>query len=256
MVKIVRDFAKKNNIIAGVCSAGSLKAEWLASPFVPFVSGDIERRTNPNATLKGAKNIVVIGVPYEKSEFENLSSLGTNDDYHARVKFFLRALVNELKNELQSQKNFKYKILIDSPGPDERALAYHAGLGFFGRNGLIISSEFGSRFNIGCLFTDIGNEGEDKRTVHLSNPPDSLCTDCNLCINACPTNALSENGFQAQKCISYLTQKDELSPEEEKLLSNSRQLYGCDICADVCPFNALTTKHTKVKAILVNPQEW
>jgi len=171
-----------------------------------------------------------------------LSSLGVNDDYHIRVKGLLRELVKESK----TQGDFKYKILVDSPGLDERALAHRAGLGFFGRNGLIISQKFGSRFNIGCLLTDI-KLPEDHPPV---SPAFHCPPDCDLCIKACPTGALGSGNLLAHRCISYLTQKDKLSPEEEKLLGN--QLYGCDICQDICPFNA----HMPKQAICVNPQEW
>jgi epoxyqueuosine reductase QueG len=133
---------------------------------------------------------------------------------------------------------FNYKILVDSAGLDERALAHRAGLGFYGRNGLIISKEFGSRFNIGCLLCDVqipafSNRHEDFPTAC---PPD-----CDLCIAACPTNALDNGKFNVSRCVSYLTQKDELSPEEEKLIALGGQIYGCEICQDACPFNAART---------------
>jgi epoxyqueuosine reductase len=239
---IVNKFAEKNNIIAGICDAAPLDSARLLT-FTPFVSGDIAKRADPQATLRGAQSIIVIGARHSSTvTHENgtvpLSSLGANDDYHIKVKKILRDLVEELKI---SYENFKYKALVDSPGLDERALAYRAGLGFFGRNGLIISEKFGSRFNIGCLLTDIPFSPSEKTT--RSCPPH-----CNLCIDACPTAALSAAGFQAARCISYLTQKDELSPDEEKLIAG--HLFGCDICQDACPFNE------KKQAVFVNPEDW
>jgi epoxyqueuosine reductase len=77
-------------------------------------------------------------------------------------------------------------------------------------------------------------------------------SDCDLCISACPSNALENGRFNVTRCLSYLTQKDELSPEEEKLIAHGGQLYGCEICQDACPFNA--PKKSQSRA--VNPQDW
>ncbi|MCL2386531.1 MAG: DUF1730 domain-containing protein [Defluviitaleaceae bacterium] len=263
-MEILNSFAKKHNIIVGACHSAPLDtARLLASPFVPFVSGDISKRTDPQVSLRDVRSIIVIGVGYgnpthetitnadndgnsEVSPLAQLSSLGVNEDYHIRVKGLLRELVNELK----AQGDFKHRILVDSPALDERALAYRAGLGFFGRNGLIISREFGSRFNIGCLLTDIFSISSTQPVLvddNLSCPPN-----CSLCINACPANAIGGDVLEASQCISYLTQKEELSPAEEIFIGQQRQLYGCDICQDVCPFNAHMPKYST----LINPQKW
>jgi epoxyqueuosine reductase len=237
---------------------------------VPFVSRDFAKRTDPAKSLKNANLIIVIGVPYEKNKtvgfqptpdplFEksgaktltlgNLSSLGTNADYHKRAKVLLR----ELAEELGELGEFKHKILVDSPALDERAIAHRAGLGFFGKNGLLISPKFGSRFNIGCLVISthdkvlmklfqkfLGGSGGEAPTV--CNPS------CDLCLKACPTGALGGGALDSERCISYLTQKDDLSPEEEKMLAG--QLYGCDICQNCCPFN------TPAQAAAINPSDW
>jgi len=243
LYEIIESFAKKNNIIAGACHAVPIDSARLsASPFVPFVSSDLKKRTDPTLSLRGVESIIVIGVGHSPG-FARLSSLGTNNDYHPRVK----NLLCELTEELKTHSDFKYKILVDSPALDERALAERAGLGFFGRNGLIISKKFGSRFNIGCLLTDL--KPGDKRTIPLPYPTPVNCPpECDLCIKSCPTDALSGKNLNAAQCISYLTQKGELSCEEEKMLSG--QLYGCDICQDVCPFNE------KVQSVTIDPQEW
>jgi epoxyqueuosine reductase QueG len=237
-------------------------------PFVPFVSSDLKKRTEPQESLRGVESIVVIGVaptlrpadaeppnpvipnpspsPVIPGLTRNplpvaqLSSLGVNDDYHPRVKNLLRELVNELKKHSE----FSYKILVDSPTLDERALAERAGIGFFGRNGLIISEKFGSRFNIGCLLTNLCLPKNFSEKKSVSECP----SNCNLCIDACPTGALGGKNLNAARCISYLTQKEELSPEEEKMLSG--QLYGCDICQESCPFNK------KKEATQIDPREW
>ncbi|MCL2047445.1 MAG: hypothetical protein FWG87_01845 [Defluviitaleaceae bacterium] len=243
-------FAEKHNIIAGVCNAEPLT---LPDKFVPFVK-NTEKRTNPQLSLKGAQSIVVIGVAN--------SPLVADDDYHVRVRGLSRQLAAELGVE-------EYKILVDSPALDERALAYRAGLGFYGRNGLIISKRFGSRFNIGCLLlrerlvfvkeaTTQKDEGEGVACSRIAPSCLTSCSpncppDCNLCITACPTKALSEHGeFDVTKCVSYLTQKDTLTPQEEALVAIGGQLYGCEICQDVCPFNSKKSQSCGQ----INPQDW
>jgi epoxyqueuosine reductase len=238
--KILQTFAQKNNIIIGACHAAPLeKEQLLASPFVPFVSGDIEKRTNPVKSLQNVENIIVIGAGNEAG-YVNLSSLGINADYHVRVKNLLRKLVEELK----TQHEFEYKILVDSPALDERAIAHRAGLGFFGKNGLLISEKFGSRFNIGCLLVSTHSKVFAELFSKSSwgcggnaHANSTYCENCNLCIKACPTGALGGDALKTKQCISYLTQKDDLIPEEEKLIAQAGQLYGCDICQDVCPLN-------------------
>jgi len=237
----LNNFANIHNIEIGVCHAAPLSMERLMeSPFVPFVKKDLQKRINPQLTLPEALSVIIVGVGYEKLGEDNkegttaLSSLGANFDYHIKVREILKALVNELQHE-----NFKYKILVDTSGLDERQLAERAGIGFFGKNKLIISQKFGSKFNIGCLVTNIPFEN----LVTPNNKPDkktSCPPDCNKCIKSCPTNALSTPYLNTKKCVSYLTQKDELTVEESLLLNN--QLYGCDICQDVCPFNKPSIK--------------
>jgi len=239
------------NYTIGICDASPLDATYLQkSPFVPFVRLDINKRTVPSEILPGAQSIIVIGVSniqvvsdtnhLKPEKLAQLSSLGTNPDYHTVVK----NLLTQLAAELSRYTTFRHKILVDSPTLDERAFALRAGIGFYGRNGLIISPKFGTKFNIGLLLTDIplAPTPEQQGKCPLS---------CRACIDACPNNALQpDTPLNAAKCISYLTQKRDLSCEEKVMLHN--QLYGCDICQDVCPFN---NDFPQAKTY-INPQEW
>ena len=239
-----------DGFIYGVTDASSIdNSRLLASGFVPFVCGDMAKRVDPAAVFPGVKSILVVGVPYGAGSFySNLSSLGAYEDYHKRVKDVLRAKADELA---RIHGPFKYKILVDGPALCERSLAVRAGLGFFGKNGLVISPEFGSRFNIGIMLTDIPEEElclEGKVNLnHTANV--SYCPeDCDICIRNCPTGALNEGKpLDVNLCISYLTQKEELTKDEEKRLHG--QLYGCDICQNVCPKNA------RIEAEHINPEE-
>jgi len=137
-------------------------------------------------------------------------------------------LLEELAVRLACEKPFEYKIYSDTGHLNERGLAVQAGLGFVGKSGAVISKNFGSFFNIGYMLTDMELPSND-----MTIP--SACGNCRRCIDACPGGAL-ENGLDAHRCISYLTQKkDAPTAEESDIMGN--WLYGCDICQDVCPFN-------------------
>ena len=233
-------------------SAPILNDRLLLEGFTPFVSGDITKRTDPSRVFPYAQSIVVVCAPYGGGKFySNLSSLGVCDDYHKKVKAILQAKAAELAEAFAS---FKHKILVDSPTLCERSLAARAGLCFFGKNGLCFSPEFGSRFNIGLMLTNIPVQAIEiicrawakpaaGRASQAPAENASACEhDCNLCIKACPNRALAEGKpLNANLCISYLTQKKELSADEEKLLHG--QLYGCDICQSICPKNAKHAAH-------------
>jgi len=248
IVKLLHDFAKSENHIIGFCDA--LPLSFIQNPDTPFVSRDVAMRQDPSACLPGAKSIIVVGVKNENrnnppmpTDAGILSVLSVSDDYHVIVKNVINKLISEIKNQM----DFAYKILVDSPYLDERRLAVKAGLGYIGKNGLVITKEFGTRFNIGLLLTDIDI---DDGTVLKCDDYMMHCSDsCNRCIKACPTGALSDTTrCNVLRCISYLTQKNNITSEEAVLVGS--HLYGCDICQDVCP------KNQPQQAYWAIPEDW
>lgn len=240
----IKNFATQENCIIGICNTEPLPLH--PEGITPFVSKDPIKRTDPTASLPCAKSILVVGVPSKIKDYPPMpegagiiSMLGVTEDYHTTVK----TLLKKLAQELQQHTKFMYKILVDSPTLDERALAVKAGLGFIGQSGLVISKKYGSRFNIGLLLTDIpiSDVAFDLACNDSGQLSPNLCcpTNCHKCIKACPTKALSDASgptrYNVANCISYLTQKDDLTQEEATKLG--RHLYGCDICQDVCPHN-------------------
>lgn len=166
--------------------------------------------------MAGGRSVIVFGKGYEPSPYRNLSSLGHGMDYHV-------VLTGILEN-LASYLNCKSTIQVDSGKIKERPLAVKAGLGFFGRSGMVISPILGSFFNIGLLITDI--------YLRPTPPIDARCPeDCRRCIEACPAGAIGDY----KRCNSYLTQK-----KGGQLITNCGQLYGCDLCQLCCPFNKIT----------------
>jgi epoxyqueuosine reductase len=123
----------------------------------------------------------------------------------------------------------EYRVLVDANQHVDREGAARAGVGFYGKNTLLITKRFGSWVVLGTLVTDVEIE---------PTPPLELdCGSCRLCIDACPTGALDEPGtLDATRCLSYWTQSPEPIPEAMRAPLEDR-VYGCDICQDVCPWN-------------------
>jgi epoxyqueuosine reductase len=122
-----------------------------------------------------------------------------------------------------------YRVLVDANQHVDREAAARSGVGFYGKNTMLITRRFGSWVVLGTLIT----------TAELEPTPplDTDCGSCTLCIEACPTGALDEPGvLDATRCLSYLTQSADPFPEEHREALGDR-VYGCDICQDVCPWN-------------------
>lgn len=239
--KIIYDFGNKNNLQIGICSAQGFEniREMLEEEnhkLNGFVEQDIEKRIYPNITMEDVKSIIVVCMGYKKKygfEYDGklrgrISMGAVGNDYHNILNKNMEQLVDEMKKDI----DFKYKIFSDTGPIVDREVAVRAGLGYYGKNGLVHCLNFGSVMFIGYIFTNIKlNESE---VIEFE-----LCGDCNICIESCPTGALSkDNKFYAEKCISFLTQtKEVLSKKQMKDIGI--QLYGCDICQNVCPRNRL-----------------
>jgi epoxyqueuosine reductase len=120
-------------------------------------------------------------------------------------------------------------VLVDANQHVDREAAARSGVGFYGKNTMLITRRHGSWVVLGTLVTDV--------ELEPTPPLDADCGDCRLCVDACPTGALDEPGtLDATKCLSYWTQAPAPVPEPYRA-SLGAQAYGCDICQDVCPWN-------------------
>ena len=237
--KIIYTYAENNGIgAAGICSGEDFSdmrpiLEKNNGKLKGFVEQDVEKRMCPSLTLPGIKSIIVFALPYRKKlDFAmddrlrgNLSHGAVGEDYHITLKRILEGLAEELQKFL----SFRYKIFVDTGPLVDREVAKRAGIGSIGKNGSVISPKCGSMFFIGYMMTDLD--------LPFSLPSaENPCTSCHICIDCCPSGALSEEGFHAEKCISCLTQLNRsLTMEEMKVMG--KQIYGCDICQLCCPKN-------------------
>lgn len=174
------------------------------------------------------KSAVVCLFPYFSEYREgNLSLYAHSLDYHKIISEKLDLLSRFIKGIDPSCSTQSFCDI----GPSvDRLLAYRAGLGFYGKNGMLINDEYGSFFFIGYVLCDL------KLTPDL--PLEHECIGCGKCFVACPGGAISENGIDISKCASHISQKKGiLTKEEEDILKKSGLIFGCDACQKVCPHN-------------------
>lgn len=205
-----------------------------------FQKGSIDERTNPKLLMSDCKTIIAIALAYPKTcdKLENISSdevcfssSSWGTDYHKVLKEKMLLLVDFIQKEKPS---FNYKIICDTSPLCDRTIAYQAGLGFFGRNHLLINPDYGSYIFLGSILTDLDIEKDKPITLSCSN--------CNKCVKACPAGALNnEDVLNYKKCLAYLTQKKELDNSDPELMDQC--IYGCDICMSVCPYNKHNNNH-------------
>ena len=175
-----------------------------------------------------AKSAVVALFPYfVEGESGNLSMYARGMDYHRVAEEKLK----EIEGFLIGLGASETMIHADKGMLDDRKAAYEAGLGFFGKNGMLICDEYGSYFFIGQVVHNL--------EIEADSPISQSCLSCGACMRYCPGGALSAKGFAIEKCLSKISQKrGELTDEEKRLIKNSGSCWGCDVCQNVCPHNS------------------
>jgi epoxyqueuosine reductase len=148
----------------------------------------------------------------------------------------LHIIAKKINNEI---KDFKYRAFVDSAPVLEKAIAQKAGLGWIGKNTLLINKKNGSYFFLGEIYTNIDFETDEKS--------ESYCGDCNKCITTCPTNAIiAPHVLDAKKCIAYLTIELKGAIPKKYRDSIGNRVFGCDDCQIVCPWNRFSSE-TKIE---------
>ncbi len=236
MLKNIGELAQELGIVLlGVSEPKHLKKEksklkiWLDSKY----QGEMSYLEKPNLCdpeflLPEVKSIISFAVPYKKREriyrkgYGQVACYAFGEDYHLALPRIAKKLVEGLDG--------KYKVYSDAVALLERPLARNAGLGFIGKNTLLIRPGVGSYFLLGEILTD----QEIEPTTNIFKG----CGACSRCLRSCPTGAIVEPySIDARKCISYLTIEKGgfLSVEERSMIGE--WVFGCDICQEVCPFN-------------------
>jgi epoxyqueuosine reductase len=191
-----------------------------------FTMARPEESCHPESLLPAARSVVSAALCYWLPEQplepgEGRLSRYTWSDGYAELRDKLDALGRRLGGS--------YRVLVDANQHVDREAAARSGVGFYGKNTMLITRRHGSWVVLGTLITDV--------ELAPTPPLDADCGSCRLCVDACPTGALDDPGtLDATKCLSYWTQAPAAIPEPYRARLGA-QVYGCDICQDVCPWN-------------------
>jgi epoxyqueuosine reductase len=191
-----------------------------------FTMARPEVSCHPEALLEGARTVVSAALCYWRDGEEPPPGHGRLPRY---TWFDAYSQLRDRLDELGRRLGGEYRVLVDANQHVDREAAARSGVGFYGKNTMLITRRHGSWVVLGTLVT----------TAELEATPrlDAGCGSCTLCIDACPTDALEEAGvLDATRCLSYWTQSADPFPEQYREALGDR-VYGCDICQDVCPWN-------------------
>jgi epoxyqueuosine reductase len=191
-----------------------------------FTMARPEESCHPESLLRGARSVVSAALCYWRPEAPLEPGQGRLARYTWKDEYAeLRERLDTLGRRLGGQ----YRVLVDANQHVDREAAARSGVGFYGKNTMLITRRHGSWVVLGTLVTDVD--------VEPTPPLDADCGSCRICVDACPTGALDEPGtLDATRCLSYWTQAPGAVPERYRAALGA-QVYGCDICQDVCPWN-------------------
>ncbi len=223
--------------LAGIASLGAPDTapqfnEWLRRGYhgeMAYLDTGAELRRDTRRPVEGMVSALVVALNYGGTQPAGpVARYARFTDYHRVMWDRLDALLAWAQGEVRGVKG---RTFVDSGPVLERDLARRAGLGWFGKNTLLINPRLGSFFFLGALFLDVALEADDPFTT-------DHCGTCTRCLDACPTQAfVAPRVLDARRCISYLTieLKGAHSPEQSAMVGD--HLFGCDVCQEVCPYN-------------------
>jgi len=256
------DFIKKEALNLGFDQCGIAKADflsaeaprlenWLKNQYhgqMQYMQNHFDMRLDPRLLVADAQSVISLSYNYfpAKTQRQNtykIAKYAYGEDYHFVIKTKLKTLLQRIQKKIGTVNG---RAFVDSAPILERAWAKKAGLGWTGKNSLLITKQKGSFFFLAQLIIDLPLAYDTPfKTDH--------CGNCTNCIDACPTQAiLPNNTVDGSKCISYYTiELKEVIPKSEKGKFND-WLFGCDICQDVCPWNRFSKPHQEA---LFQPQD-
>jgi epoxyqueuosine reductase len=222
--------------------------QWLAQGMhgsMEYMERNYDKRLDPSLLVDGAKSVISLSYNYYSDEKQQdptapkISKYAYGEDYHEVIKEKLKLLLEEIKSKVG---DISGRCFVDSAPVMERAWAKKSGLGWIGKNSLLLTKKKGSFFFLAELILDLDLVYD---TV-LSN---DYCGSCTKCIDACPTDAIIEPyKVDGSKCISYFTIELKDAMIDTKMDGRfDNWMFGCDICQDVCPINARSKPNQEPK---------
>ena len=218
---------------------------WLSKHYhgdMSYMENHLDTRIDSRKLLNNARSVILVLQNYYTPEKQKnisapmVSKYAYGRDYHKIIRKKIGKLLEFIQNELIP---CNARIFVDSSPVMEKALASRSGLGWIGKNSLLISRKYGSFFFIGGIIADI--------ELTYDNTTKDYCGDCTRCMDACPTRAIIQPRIvDSRRCLSYLTIefKGSTLPHQFKNKFQNR-LFGCDICQDICPWNKNAPAHNE-----------
>lgn len=248
------NWIKSESLLRGFSNCGIAKArkleeheprliDWLnegKNGRMRYMENNFDKRLDPRLLVDGAKSVISLMMNYypgSDSQYNSplkVSKYAWGVDYHTVIKNRLYDLVNCIRDKVG---NFSYRVFVDSAPVLDRAWAVEAGIGWIGKNSMLISRKNGSFYFLAEIICDLEMEYDFPFGG-------SYCGDCTRCIDSCPTEAITNNkNIDSNKCISYLT--IELKDDIKNSFDGKYEdwIFGCDICQDVCPWNKFSIKN-------------
>ncbi len=245
---------KQKAAALGFVSAGISKAEfmepearnleaWLNQNFqgkMSYLENHFDKRVDPTKLVPGAKSVISLAYNYYPEKIQKdpkapkIARYAYGEDYHFVLKHRLKTFLLDIQSTIGAVEG---RCFVDSAPVLERDWAKRSGIGWIGKNTLLIHPKKGSYFFLAELIIDL--------ELIPDEPMKDFCGTCTKCIDACPTDAIDESGFvlDGSKCISYLTiELKEAIPDEFKGKMEN-WAFGCDICQEVCPWNRFSRTH-------------
>lgn len=242
----------------GISKAGFLEEEaptleaWIKQGYhakMQYMENHFDKRLDPTKLVPGAKSVVSLVYNYFpehdlKAEEQEaittrlkIAKYAYGDDYHVVIKDKLKIFLGRIQEEIGDVHG---RVFVDSGPVMERQWAAKSGIGWIGKNSLLLNKQMGSFFFLAELILDLELEPD--------GPMKDYCGTCTACMDACPTDAIHDAYIvDASKCISYLTIELKAAIPSEFKGKMDNWIFGCDICQDVCPWNRFSKPHTEQK---------
>ena len=254
--QLIKSEAKRLGFLScGISKAGFLEEEaprleqWLSQNMhgqMQYMENHFDKRLDPTKLVEGSKSIISLILNYypkntQRTDSYKISKYAYGTDYHFVIKDKLKQLLHYIKEEIGDVYG---RAFVDSAPVLDKAWAAKSGLGWIGKNSNLLTKQVGSFYFIAELIVDLELEYDTPVTDH--------CGSCTACIDACPTQAITEPYVvDGSKCISYFTieLKDQIPNDFKGQFDD--WMFGCDICQDVCPWNKFSQPHNEP---LFNPK--
>ncbi|MEI9918805.1 MAG: tRNA epoxyqueuosine(34) reductase QueG [Bacteroidota bacterium] len=250
------DFIKSTALSLGFSFVGISKAEFLADEApkleqwlkrhyqgeMHYLENHFDKRLDPTLLVPGAKSVIsLVYNYYPKQEINSdlkIAKYAYGEDYHNVIKEKLSDFMSRIEEEIGHVNG---RVFVDSAPVMERAWAQRSGLGWIGKNSLLLNRSMGSFFFLAEIILDL--------ELEYDGPVKDYCGSCTACIDACPTEAIPEPYVvDGSKCISYFTIELKGAIDEKQQASSfNNWIFGCDICQDVCPWNRFSKPHDEKK---------